>query len=188
MDTLDYSGIGLNQGSKLVIAAAGRKRRKLGVRLPDIGEVLPGDSPHMNLVNVESQGQSAGVLPGVLILQCPVFENPETEVKRFQDLSGRLGPSGLESSFPLIVLADDAHFTGNSLNNFLWVTFSRANPSHDVHGVDSFFQNKHWGCRGSLIIDARIKPHHAPPLIEDSQVTRKVDALATAGGPLHGII
>jgi 4-hydroxy-3-polyprenylbenzoate decarboxylase len=88
----------------------------------------------------------------------------------------------------LIVLADDAHFTGNSLNNFLWVTFSRANPSHDVHGVDSFFQNKHWGCRGSLIIDARIKPHHAPPLIEDSQVTRKVDALATAGGPLHGII
>jgi 4-hydroxy-3-polyprenylbenzoate decarboxylase len=35
-----------------------------------------------------------------------------------------------------------------------------------------------------LIIDARIKPHHAPPLVEDPETTRKVDALATRGGPL----
>jgi 4-hydroxy-3-polyprenylbenzoate decarboxylase len=48
--------------------------------------------------------------------------------------------------------------------------------------------NKHWGCRGSLVIDARAKPHHAPPLVEDPAVTRRVDALAAPGGPLHGII
>jgi 4-hydroxy-3-polyprenylbenzoate decarboxylase len=38
------------------------------------------------------------------------------------------------------------------------------------------------------VIDARSKPHHAPPLLEDPQVTARVDALAARGGPLHGIL
>ncbi len=46
----------------------------------------------------------------------------------------------------------------------------------------------HWGCvAGPLVIDARIKPHHAPPLEDDPEIERRVDALAKAGGPLHGI-
>jgi hypothetical protein len=44
-----------------------------------------------------------------------------------------------------------------------------------------------WGCRGPLVIDARIKPHHAPPLVEEPEIERRVDALAAPGGPLHGI-
>jgi 4-hydroxy-3-polyprenylbenzoate decarboxylase len=35
-----------------------------------------------------------------------------------------------------------------------------------------------------LIIDARIKPHHAPPLVEDAEVSKKIDAIAARGGPL----
>jgi 4-hydroxy-3-polyprenylbenzoate decarboxylase len=38
------------------------------------------------------------------------------------------------------------------------------------------------------VIDARAKPHHAPPLVEDPAVTKRVDRLAERGGPLHGII
>jgi 4-hydroxy-3-polyprenylbenzoate decarboxylase len=38
------------------------------------------------------------------------------------------------------------------------------------------------------VIDARSKPHHAPPLVEDAAVSKRVDALAAPGGPLHGII
>jgi 4-hydroxy-3-polyprenylbenzoate decarboxylase len=38
------------------------------------------------------------------------------------------------------------------------------------------------------VIDARLKPHHAPPLVEDSEVSKRVDALAARGGPLHGIL
>ena len=45
-------------------------------------------------------------------------------------------------------------------------------------------EHKHWGCRGALVIDARIKPHHAPPVVEDPEVTRRVDALAARGGRL----
>ena len=55
-------------------------------------------------------------------------------------------------------------------------------------GIESFTHQKHWGCLGSLVIDARAKPHHAPPLVEDPEVTRRVNALAVAGEPLHGII
>ena len=57
-----------------------------------------------------------------------------------------------------------------------------------MHGIGAFTERKHWGCRGSLVIDARIKPHHAPPLVEDPAVSRRVDALAVPGGPLHGVI
>jgi 4-hydroxy-3-polyprenylbenzoate decarboxylase len=49
-------------------------------------------------------------------------------------------------------------------------------------------RDKHWGCAGALVIDARIKSHHAPPLVEDPAVSRRVDALAAPGGPLHGIL
>ena len=44
------------------------------------------------------------------------------------------------------------------------------------------------GCKGALIIDARIKPFHAPPLVQDSRVVERVKRLGLAGGPLHGII
>jgi 4-hydroxy-3-polyprenylbenzoate decarboxylase len=89
---------------------------------------------------------------------------------------------------PLIVLCDDAAFTSASIDNFVWVTFTRSNPSHDVHGVDSFIEHKHWGCRGPVIIDARVKPHHAPVLEKDAAVERRVDRLGERGGVLHGII
>ncbi len=90
--------------------------------------------------------------------------------------------------FRWIVLVDDSQFVAESLRNFLWVTFTRTNPAADVDGIDAFTTDKHWGCRGPLVIDARLKPHHAPPLIEDPEITRRVDALAAPGGPLHGII
>jgi 4-hydroxy-3-polyprenylbenzoate decarboxylase len=72
---------------------------------------------------------------------------------------------------------DDTRFTAANFSNFLWVTFTRANPSHDIHGVHAFTEHKHWGCRSAMVIDARIKPHHAPPLVEDPAVRKRVDHL-----------
>ncbi|MBL4735956.1 MAG: hypothetical protein JKY18_11585 [Flavobacteriales bacterium] len=89
---------------------------------------------------------------------------------------------------PLLVVVDDSDFVVETLNNFLWVTFTRSNPAEDVHGVGSFIRAKHWGCEGSLIIDARVKPHHAPPLELDPEIEKRVDALGVKGGSLHGII
>ena len=89
---------------------------------------------------------------------------------------------------PLVVLCDDPGFAAESLTNLLWVAFTRSNPSHDVHGRRAGIRHKHWSCIEPVLIDARLKPHHAPPLIEDPAVTRRVDALAAPGGPLHGVI
>lgn len=79
---------------------------------------------------------------------------------------------------------DPREFAARDLNNWLWVTFTRSNPAIDVDGIAASTVDKHWGCEGALVIDARIKPHHAPPLVESPMVTAKVDALAARGGAL----
>jgi 4-hydroxy-3-polyprenylbenzoate decarboxylase len=173
IDTLDYSGSGLNEGSKLVIAAVGPPRRKLPAELP-AGLHLP-----------EGFGDPRVCLPGVLAIRGPAYRDADTLIDRF---CAEVPADAALNDFPLVVVVDDSEFTARTLNNFLWVTFTRSNPASDMHGAGSFTHHKHWGCRGSLVIDARIKPHHAPPLMEDPQVTRRVDALAASGGPLHGVI
>ncbi len=177
IDTLDYSGDGLNAGSKVVIAATGPVRRTLSTEVP-AGMSLPRGFTAVRVC-----------MPGVVAITTPRFEartgDVEPAVRQFCEAISTDHPL---NAFPLIVLVDDAEFTARTLNNWLWVTFTRSNPAADIHGIGSFTQQKHWGCRGSLIIDARIKPHHAPPLIEDPVVTKRVDALGAPGGPLHGII
>ena len=108
----------------------------------------------------------------------------DTQAAQFAD---RFREGDSINAFPLVVIVDDSEFTARQLKNFLWVVFTRSNPASDIYGIDSFVEDKHWGCRGSLVIDARIKSHHAPPLIEDPAVTRRVDELAAPGGPLHGL-
>jgi 4-hydroxy-3-polyprenylbenzoate decarboxylase len=119
-------------------------------------------------------------------MKAPEFPGYVRVAAEMEELSRRLAIQDL-TGFPLVVLADDPEFASSSLRDFLWVTFTRSNPSHDVHGVSSFIEHKHWSCEGSLVIDARLKPHHAPPLIEDPQVTKRVDALASRGRSLHGV-
>ena len=167
IDTLDYSGTGLNSGSKLVVAAAGGPVRELSSNPPRISGLR-----HFR--------------------ECwwpahPRFPATRESKQKWKSCRRRLAQMDLHG-FPLVVLADDPVFTTSHLRNFLWVTFTRSNPSHDVHGVSSFIEHKHWGCAGPLIIDARLKPHHAPPLIEDPEVTKRVDRLASKGGSLHGVL
>jgi 4-hydroxy-3-polyprenylbenzoate decarboxylase len=52
-----------------------------------------------------------------------------------------------------------------------------------MHGVNSYYENKHWGC-DNLIIDARIKPHHAPPLLADPHVAANMQRLFKPGASL----
>jgi 4-hydroxy-3-polyprenylbenzoate decarboxylase len=88
----------------------------------------------------------------------------------------------------LIIIADDAQFVSDNLRNFLWVTFTRCNPSHDIYGIETFTDKKHWGCRGPMVIDARIKPHHAPPVETDPDIDKKIDQIFNRGGSLYNKI
>ncbi len=178
IDTLDYSGSALNCGSKLVIAAAGAVRRALATEVPS-GLRLPDGFSGAKICQ-----------PGILAISGPKWSvgphEPDPAGQKLCDGLQQLAPSVL-AGFPLIVLVDDAAFCSESLSNFLWVTFTRSNPAADIFGVHAFQDQKHWGCRGSLVIDARIKAHLAPVLETDPATSRKVDALAAPGGPLHGI-
>jgi 4-hydroxy-3-polyprenylbenzoate decarboxylase len=170
IDTLDYSGGALNEGSKVVIAAAGPPIRDLPT------ELLPGlSSDHVQSPRL--------CLPGVLAVEAPGYAKYGRE-KSAEDFCRAIEGNAALGRYPLIVLADDSAFTAATLNNFLWVTFTRSNPAADIHGASAFTNQKHWGCRGPLVIDARTKPHHAPPLAPDPETSRTVDALASRGGPL----
>lgn len=174
IDTLDYSGSDWNAGSKVVVACCGPRRRELWRELPKDFTLPAGFSaPQM-------------VQPGVLAIQGPKFTG-EASAEDCQQITEHLRRFDL-SGIPLIVLTDDSAFAAASVNNFVWTTFTRANPSHDIHGVDSFVAHKHWGCRGPLLIDARIKPHHAPPLIPDAKVQARIDQLFAKGGDLAGVL
>ena len=176
IDTLDYSGTGLNSGSKVVFAAYGEIIRELASELPEVLKELQGFSgPQV-------------VMPGVIALQVAAFTSYESAHREIELLNDQLkGQSGALQNVPFIILCDDADFVSNKLQNFLWVAFTRSNPSHDIHGIESFTTNKHWGCHGPLVIDARIKPHHAPPVEKDPAVEKKIDRLFEKGGSLYGV-
>lgn len=163
IDTLDYSGSGLNDGSKVIIAAAGEKKRTLVNNLP-FDLILPEEFSCPNII-----------FPGAVSIQGPSFKDRATAELTITQLSSHLSALPWPEGIPLIVITDDSQFIAESFDNFLWVTFTRSNPAADIYGLDSKLVDKHWGCEKALIIDARIKPHHAPPLIEDPDVTKKVN-------------
>jgi len=165
IDTLDYSGDGWNEGSKVIMACHGPVIRKLSREIPKDFSLPQGFGvPHI-------------ALPGILIIEGDSGANIQILEKHLEnfDLSG----------LPLVAIVDDSKFTSATLNNFLWVVFTRSNPAKDITGVKWFVENKHWGCESSLIIDARIKKHHAPELIPDKNVAAKIDRLFSKGGELY---
>tara|TARA_B110000444_G_scaffold148902_1_gene139244 strand:- start:3355 stop:4188 length:834 start_codon:yes stop_codon:yes gene_type:complete len=140
IDTLDYSGDGLNEGSKVVIAAAGEIKRTLSDSLPNIN--LPNGFSNPKLVS-----------NGNLVLEGK---------GEMEDLITSLENQNLDG-IALITLVDDSAFVSKYFANWLWVTFTRSNPANDIYGLNYSTNNKHFSC-SIPIIDARIKAHHAPIL------------------------
>lgn len=162
IDTLDYSGNSINRGSKVVFAAYGNSIRSLSSEIPSCLALY----------------KTKLVLPGIVALQTNAFIDYNQAQNEMQLLSQQLMHSKAELLHtPLIIVCDDAAFVAATINNFLWVTFTRCNPSHDIYGVDAFTENKHWGCKGPLIIDARMKPHHAPPMLKDDATEARVNTI-----------
>lgn len=174
IDTLDYSGTGLNTGSKVVFAAVGDKKRDLCQEAPEALKDLPGYSP------------AKWIMPGIVAIQGVPFTSYAEVGQEIASLSDAIRERGSLPSCPMIILCDDSEFMSATVNNFLWATFTRSNPSHDIHGVNSRYEHKHWGC-DTVIIDARTKPHQAPPLIPDEEVERSIKRLFADGGSLSRI-
>jgi 4-hydroxy-3-polyprenylbenzoate decarboxylase len=168
MDTLDYSGGGINEGSKLFVAVSGAPRRTLADSIPQrLLELWP-----------EHWSKPRVVRPGVLAFGGAAYATSDAAQLslHLEQFTQRLADAGellaALDEWPLWVLCDDPEFVSANLDNWLWVTFTR---------------DKHWGCRGPLVIDARVKPWHAPTLAVDAEVAQRVDRLMESGS-LRGII
>ncbi|MFK8161726.1 MAG: UbiD family decarboxylase [Lewinella sp.] len=173
IDTLDYSGSGWNAGSKLIWACRGDKRRELTT-------VLPAE-----LALPEGFAKPAFIAPGILAVEGPknIGKESYADIDRFTEANKEGAAAGamLADGVAMIVVCDDSAFMAEDFSNFIWATFTRSNPSHDLHGIGAFTEHKHWGCTGPVVIDARVKPWHAPGLVEDTEVSKRVDALQARG-------
>lgn len=151
IDTLDYSGEKINEGSKVIFAASGNPSRHLSASIPDAE--LPARFRWGKIIQ-----------NGIISLAGPPFMDYKQAKQEITDLTEKLIHYNL-SELPLIILTEEPEFIASDYSNFLWVTFTRSNPSHDIYGIGEFTDYKHWGSNGPIIIDARKKPHHAPELI-----------------------
>ncbi len=176
MDTLDYSGQQIHQGSKVVMAAAGPVKRRLSDALPEDVSLPDGFS------------RALMAAPGMAVVQGPAFTSYPRARQQINQVKAALERVREVSGLAMVVVVDDARFCADRFDNFLWVTFLRSNPSHDMYGVKERTVVKHWGCAGPLVIDARIKPFHADLLEPDPDVARRVEQMACKGGPLYRIL
>ncbi len=164
MDTLDYSGENLNAGSKVVIAAYGDVKRSLANTVPN----------EIHQLNTNAKL----VLPGIIALDAALINTKGLQEK----LKGQGANLLNELGVVMLILTENPSWMAETTNNFLWACFTRTNPSHDMEGVDSFIDQKHWGANGPLIFDATIKKHHAPPVEKNAAIEKRVDAILAKYG------
>ena len=98
--------------------------------------------------------EAAVVSKGILAIKGEKSENYKNAPIEIDKIIEKLGVSFDSDLYPLVVVCDDPKFLAADFNNFLWATFTRSNPSHDIYGIGAKTEFKHWGCSGSLIDDA----------------------------------
>ena len=174
IDTLDYTGTSLNHGSKLVIAAAGPKRRELRDCAGDLASLsLPAGFANPKIA-----------MKGVIAVQGAGQGNSD-----IVPLLDALKNWEFRESYPWVSVVDDTSTIGEgdaqkSLDDFLWLTFTRSDPAQDAYGVDAHFVDKHWSIQAPFVIDARIKPRHQKPLsVPDNVIQDAGKVLDNAGIP-----
>ena len=165
MDTLDYTGPVVNEGSKGVLLGLGSPVRELA---REVNGPLPAEV-----------ADAAVFCGGCLVVSGAAYsEAPE--------LAARLARSEALSDWPVVVLVDDVARTVKSTMNFLWTTFTRFEPAADLHSSSSELVRNHRTFSVPLVIDARRKPGFPEELLCDldtaATVSRRWSEYFPAGG------
>ena len=154
MDSLDYAGPKINEGSKGVLLGTGDPKRKLPVEFQG--------TPRSDVTDVRV------FTDGCLVVSGPTFEeDPEAAARIVKDPAFE--------SWPLLVLTDDAARATKSSINFLWTTFTRFNPASDLHAKELTLVHHHPSPTPPILIDARMKPSYPEELFCDDETATKVD-------------
>jgi UbiD family decarboxylase len=155
MDTLDYTGPRVNEGSKGVWLGLGDPVRDLPRQLRP-GAALPA--------GFEDPQVFCG---GCLVVGGPPYQEEPGAADRLASHESLAG-------WPLVVLADDARRAARSPINFLWTTFTRFEPAADIHAAAAPVARHHIAYTLPIVIDARIKPGFPKELFGDPAVSRRV--------------
>jgi 4-hydroxybenzoate decarboxylase subunit C len=141
MDTLDYTGPRVNEGSKGVWLGLGDPVRTLPreFRIP-AGRALP-----------HGVREARVFCPGCLVIDGPSFASDK-------DAAQRLASDPAFAEWPLVVLTDDAARAVRSEMNFLWTTFTRFEPAADIYASKTRVVRNHLSFTPPILIDARMKP------------------------------
>jgi UbiD family decarboxylase len=138
MDTLDYTGPVVNEGSKGVWLGLGDPVRELPRQL-------------------SAAARPAGVTDArVFCAGCLVVGAPP--YAREPDAAARLAADPALAAWPLVVVSDEPARAAASAMNFLWTTFTRFEPAADIHAAERRVVRNHIVYRGPIVIDARLKP------------------------------
>jgi len=159
MDTLDYTGPTVNEGSKGVWLGLGDPVRKLP------GEFSPpcDPPPEVTAVHVFCRG--------CLVVGAPDFgPDPEAEAA----FARRVAAHPAFADWPLLVLTEEPARAAASPMNFLWTTFTRFEPAADVHAAGRELVRSHVSFEPPVVIDARTKPGFPDELSCDPETAATV--------------
>jgi len=154
MDTLDYTGPKVNEGSKGVWMGLGDPVRELP-RLFSGGDLPAG------------VGDVRVFCGGCLVVGAPAYQSdPEAMT--------RIAAAPAFASWPLVVVSDEPVRATRSDMNFLWTTFTRFEPAADIHAAGRRIVRNQIAYSGPIVIDARIKPWYPKELSCREDVTSLV--------------
>jgi len=144
MDTLDYTGPTVNEGSKGVWMGLGEPVR-------DLPRQFTSSDVPQGITDVR-----------VFCGGCLVVGAPSYEFER--DVVSRIATSPAFAQWPLVVLSDEPERAARSDMNFLWTTFTRFEPAADIHAADRRIIRNHIAYTAPVVIDARMKPWYPKEL------------------------
>ena len=152
MDSLDYTGPAINQGSKGILIGVGDPVR-------DLPRQFSGDLPV----------GATGIAPycaGCLAVQGPSYEEDP-------DYPRHLVEDPTVAEWPLLFLIDDIR-TAERSAPFLWSTFTRFEPAADTYAADVKLIRHHPSFTPPVLLDCRMKPGYPDELITDEETSAKV--------------
>jgi UbiD family decarboxylase len=153
MDTLDYAGPKINEGSKGVMLGIGDPIRTLPQEWQSnppsiISEVKPYCAGCLVVSTVPYSDKTSQI--GKLLAQEPAFKD-----------------------WPLIVIVDDVKRAVANDESFLWNVFTRFEPAGNIFAQSETLERFHPTLNAPIVIDARMKPDY-PDEVECDEATKKL--------------
>jgi len=154
MDSLDYSGPVVNEGSKGVWLGLGDPVRDLPRMF------APPTPPPSDVTDVRV------FCGGCLVVGTRSFaDDPQAP--------SRVAAHPAFAGWPLVVVSDEPERATRSDMNFLWTTFTRFEPAADIHSAAQRVVRNHISYEPPVVIDARMKPWYP------AEVSCRPDVAAT---------